>query len=136
MSASRIQLTLPWYTARFSARIASWAPRPGRNPYEHSMKSCSYTASSTSRTAPLDYLVLHRRYPYRPRPSVSLGDVHSPQWLMSVPLRLHSPVQLYEIRIKLLPVVLLAHPIHPHRRVTTQVMKGALQRRHVYQMRQ
>ena len=51
MSASRIQLTLPWYTARFSARIASWAPRPGRNPYEHSRKSCSYTASSTSRTA-------------------------------------------------------------------------------------
>ena len=51
MSASRIHLTLPWYTARFSARIASWAPRPGRNPYEHSRKSCSYTASSTSRTA-------------------------------------------------------------------------------------
>ena len=52
MSASRIQLTLPWYTARFSARIASWALRPGRKPYEHSRKSCSYTASSTSRSAP------------------------------------------------------------------------------------
>ena len=52
MSASRIQLTLPWYTAPFSARIASWALRPGRKPYEHSTKSCSYTASSTSRSAP------------------------------------------------------------------------------------
>ena len=49
MSASRIQLTLPWYTARFSARIASWAPRPGRNPYEHSRKSCSYTGATASR---------------------------------------------------------------------------------------
>ena len=85
---------------------------------------------------PLDYLVLDRRYPYRPRPSVSLGDVHSPQWLMSVPLRLHPPVQLYEIRLKLLPVALLAHPVHPHRRVSTQAMKGALQCRHVHQMRQ
>ena len=55
---------------------------------------------------------------------------------MSVPLRLHPPVQLYEIRLKLLPVVLLTHPVHPHRRVSTQAMKGALQRRHVYQMRQ
>ena len=75
-------------------------------------------------------------YPYRPRPSASLGDVHAPQRLMPVPLRLQPPVQVLKIRLKCLPILRLAHPVHPHRRVTTQAMKGALQRRHVYQMRQ
>ena len=55
---------------------------------------------------------------------------------MPVPLRLQPLVQLHEIRLKLLPVVLLAHPVHPHRRVCTHTMKGTLQRRHLYQMRQ
>ena len=129
MSASRIQPTLPWYTAPFSARIA-WA-------HVRAESRTSIRPARTPPPAPRDYyLVLDRRYPYRPRPSVSLGDVHSPQWLMTVPLRLHPTVQLYEIRLKLLPVVLLAHPVHPHRRVAAQSMKGALQRRHVYQMRQ
>ena len=34
-----------------SASSASCAPRPGRNPYEQSRKSCSYTGSSTISTA-------------------------------------------------------------------------------------
>jgi len=41
MSASRIQFTPPWWTARSRARTASWALRFGRKPYEQSRKSCS-----------------------------------------------------------------------------------------------
>ena len=84
----------------------------------------------------LDYLVLHCRYPYRPRPSASLGDVHSPQRLMPVPLRPQPPVQVLKIPLQSLLVLRLAHPVHPHRRVSAQSMKGTLQRRHIDQMRQ
>ena len=84
----------------------------------------------------LDHLVLHRRYPYRARPSASLGDVHAPQRLMPVPLRLQPPVQVLKIRLERLPVLRLAHPVHPHRRVLAQPVKGALQRRHIHQVRQ
>ena len=136
MSASRIQLTLPWYTARFSARIASWAPPSGPKAVRAFHKVLLVHRLQHLAHCLLNYLVLHRRYPYRPRPSASLGDVHSPQRLMPVPLLLQPLVQLHEIRLKLLPVVLLAHPIHPYRRVTTQTMKGTLQCRHIYQMRQ
>ena len=72
----------------------------------------------------------------RKRPSASLGDVHSSQPLVTVPLRLQPPVQVLKILLKRLPVFLLPHPIHPHRRVRTQTMKGTLQRRHIKQMRQ
>ena len=74
----------------------------GRKPYEHSRKSCSYTASSTSRIAPWTILSSTADIPIRrvrPRP---LGMCDPPQWLMSVLLRPHPPVQLYEIRLKLL----------------------------------
>ena len=55
---------------------------------------------------------------------------------MPVPLRPQPPVQVLKIPLKSLLVLRLAHPVHPHRRVTTQTMKGTLQRRHIYQMRQ
>ena len=55
---------------------------------------------------------------------------------MPVPLRPQPPVQVLKIRLKCLPVLLLAHPVHPHRRVSAQSMKGTLQRRHIKQMRQ
>ena len=41
MSASRIQLTSPRCTIRSRVRMASWALRFGRKPYEQSRKSCS-----------------------------------------------------------------------------------------------
>ena len=66
----------------------------------------------------------------------SLGDVHSSQRLMPVPLRPQPPVQVLKIRLESLPVLRFAHPVHPHRRVSAQTMKGTLQRRHIYQMRQ
>ena len=55
---------------------------------------------------------------------------------MSVPLLLQPPVQVLKIRLQSLLVLRLAHPVHPHRRVTAQSVKGTLQRRHIYQMRQ
>ena len=88
-----------------------------------------------------------RRHDGRPRRPADVGvprglqlpvgaGVHSSQRLVTVPLRLQPPVQVLKIRLKCLPVFLLAHPIHPHRRVRTQTMKGTLRRRHVKQMRQ
>ena len=55
---------------------------------------------------------------------------------MAIPLRLQPRVQPLEVRLQLLPVVLLRDPIHAHRRVRTLPAIRAFQGRHIDQMRQ
>lgn len=52
MSASSTQAASPVHRIRFSSRSAWCALRPGRKPYEQGKKSCSWIASSNSRSAP------------------------------------------------------------------------------------
>ena len=84
----------------------------------------------------LDKLVLERRDPNRPFPAPVLGDVHTSDRLVSIPLRLQPLVQVLEVLRQVLPVVLLRDTVYPHRRVLTDTPIGSLQRGHIDQMRQ
>ena len=55
---------------------------------------------------------------------------------MAIPLRLQPRVQVLEVRLQVLPVLLLRDPIHAHRRILRMPVIGALQGRHIDQMRQ
>ena len=55
---------------------------------------------------------------------------------MAIALRLHAGVQVPEVRLQILPVLLLRHPIHVHRRILAHAVVGPLQGRHIDSMRQ
>ena len=84
----------------------------------------------------LDQLVLERRDANRPRLALALGDVDPSDGLMAILLRLQPRVQLLEVRLQVLPVLLLRDPIHAHRRICTLAAIGALESGHINQMRQ
>src|SRR4051794_12018365 len=65
----------------------------------------------------LDDLVLERGDPQRSCFAIVLGDVNTPDRLMTIALRLQSPEQIPEVVRQVLPVVLLGDPIHAHRSV-------------------
>jgi len=83
----------------------------------------------------LDNLVLERRDPNRPFLAPVLGNEHTSDRLVSIPLRLQPPVQVPEILLQVLPVVVLRDSVYPHRRTPTDAPIGSLQRGHIDQMR-
>ena len=55
---------------------------------------------------------------------------------MAITLRLHPCVQVPEVRLQILPVLLLRHPIHAYRSILSTAAIGPLQGWHIDQMRQ
>src|SRR4029453_9416256 len=76
MSASKIHRTSPWCTICSRVRTASWALRPGRNPYEQLKKILLVDGFEYLAHGVLDHFVLERRNPNRPRLALGLWDVH------------------------------------------------------------
>jgi hypothetical protein len=84
----------------------------------------------------LDQFVLERRYPNRPRLAPSLRDVDASDRLVAVAFGPQPLVQVFQTNVQILPVPLLRHPVHTHRRVLAAPGVGPPQRRHIDQMRQ
>ena len=68
--------------------------------------------------------------------SLSLGDMDTPDRLMAIPLRPQPRVQPPEVSFQFPPVLLLRDPIHAYRSVGTLPAIGAVEGRHIKQMRQ
>ena len=82
----------------------------------------------------LDHLVLERRDANWPGRTLGLGDVHTSDRLMAIPLGLQPCVQILEIVLQVLPVCLLGDPIHPHRRIGTLATVSSFEGRYIDQL--
>ena len=65
-----------------------------------------------------------------------LGDVHPTDWLVPVEALLHPSMQVLEVLQQLRSVVLLRHPVEPHRRIRADAVVGSFDAGHINQMGQ